>query len=414
MKQRQISSWDSLIFLCLAKLLNSQIIQPCQYHNHSLPIPLSSYQVAHFQDLNRIYLYGGTTKNGINSLSIYRWDLSDNTWFYPSPINTETPSSIFKSSTNNVAVISNTAYFVGFQHSNKDYSTHIQIFDAVTESWINISNLTSPNYQGVEGCVVTNYTHIFMVGGYYVSPSDHKGNYLQKIQIYNIQNNSWSSVNINVGSANQYCQMKHNVIYVFGGSSLNDRRLSNFYKYENDKWSNLGTVPFGFCCGASAYFDSKILLIEGWTDSGGGTPSFDSNKTEIFDIQKNKVSHTFYMNASLRYLSSVVVNETLYIFGGYNSSEEASSTLVQICDLKIIHEPHRFHFDMVTIIYIACGFSLLMLCCMLIMVKHYAKKEKAEKMPLFLRPGVYDEANHILNSNSTSVNDSAMSYMLQK
>lgn len=381
-----------LYVLSLLFPLHSQIKTPCRLHNKSLPIPLSSFQIAYFHQLQRVYIFGGSTTgfNDSSSNAIYRWDFANDSDSWFNRTNLTTPTHTFTSFTDNVVVINNTAYFIGTYHSKTDYSTQLYIFNANNETFYNVSS--KPLISTIEGCVVTNNTHLFMIGGF--DQWGNNGYYAKTIQIYNILENKWTVTNITIadyqGTSSQYCQMIDNMIYVFYGTAKTRtgvRLMPTYYTFSliSDDQNNItnnttekvitinsgSNTNFGFSNGASQHFDSRILLIQGLREDHTGKYQ-TSNQIDIFNIKTTVFEKSFYLNESLQRISSVIINKSLYILGGYRGEQVSlydgsSVDVVQVCDLEnVVDEENEPWWQQWIVTFIIAGIALFVcvsICC---------------------------------------------------
>eukprot|EP01084_Bolivina_argentea_P088157 159172_1 len=226
----QMQTMNILIISLFLQVIYTQANLPCYHYDKILPLPLASHQLAHFHATNKIFIFGGYTGQRYSS-SIFRWDTNNESkWFQE--IDEKTPTTEFVSDINNVVVINDTiAYFIGVDQGHD--SRPIYIFDSLNEKFINNQDLTYPPHSFVSGCLATNNSHIFMVGGIITSGSPP---HLNSLQIYDINNNSWYVEQIELSPLNngfyaQYCKMVDNVLYIFGGLVFNIGAINKYYSY---------------------------------------------------------------------------------------------------------------------------------------------------------------------------------------
>eukprot|EP01083_Nonionella_stella_P130189 395101_1 len=113
-----------------------------------------------------------------------------NRWIYTDCYNSTSEN--FYSFVDSVVSIGNIAYFVGM-HDGSDNSGLIYMFDMQQESWIDNSNLEILPIPSTHGCVSTNLSHIFMIGGSKGGMTDTRTNYHNYVQIYDVQSNILTS-----------------------------------------------------------------------------------------------------------------------------------------------------------------------------------------------------------------------------
>eukprot|EP01084_Bolivina_argentea_P299248 515793_1 len=325
-----MSLWKHLLLLLqLIKCNPIEIVQPCHYYNKTLPLPLEQHQMAYFEDINTAYIFGGETCNRTlctSSSNVYKWNISNkNSWFELIK-ECKTPS-MFRAYINNVVVIENHAYFIGLD----THDTHnIHVFDYLTDSFID-TNLSEPLFPDHYGCIITNETHIFMLGGFH--------NIL--LQIYGIDMDKWVSEKINIsiiaslqGFYGQFCQLMNDTLFVFGGMGTNESHnyvLNDYYKYElkRKQWTHLGTMPGTTTFGATVRYDSNIFLV-------GGTNNYyiprSLTNIEIFNAHTEQFEHSYYMIDGVYLFPALLLDNVLYILGGAGDLPRAT---VQVCDVHL-------------------------------------------------------------------------------
>lgn len=307
----------------------------CSTASH-LPIPLAAYELVYFKSNQTIYLFGGMTVNSYNSvvpfMSALKWDMtvssqpafeSTNISFPAANGSINTPSGVSS------VVIDNYAYFVGLflEHTIYRFDINTQSFDA------NFSRMIIP---GLYGCVTTNKTHIFMVGGFVRHIT------LNITQIYDIQKDEWSMYPIDIvplstsGILQSMCIMIDQSIYIFGGVIGPDPSANNIhdgiYKvtWPQNEWSKLGFLATPTACGSMVYHcDTEIII------SGGLINAYDwsTDSIQTYDIHSpgSGVSQQHHVVASLGFISGVIVDDKMYIFGGVGKSIVQNA--VQMCVL---------------------------------------------------------------------------------
>ena len=275
---------------------------------------IDQYLLAHFKSLTSVYIFGGGYPHwgstGGYSKYILKWNYTQNTSTFFVKLDTKLPNWAFVSATTNVVVIDdlNLAYFYGID------SSIAYVFNPINETIMNHNqaNIEMPPYNRWDGCLTTNQSHIFMLGGQFGT------NYLQ---IYDIQNNSWYTEPfpfIHKNYHDQYCDIVNNTLYAIGGRSCNDTYCNSgyqyhkqIYKYEWDSgWEFITNLSNSVCCGAIVHDHNDIIYILGGVGSKSSVHVFDTNNeiiTGSYDILLEEVA----------LMSAVVLpNDTIWIFGG--------------------------------------------------------------------------------------------------
>eukprot|EP01083_Nonionella_stella_P135928 413469_1 len=113
----------------------------------SIPMTLQSHQTAYDITSNALYLFGGLINNFDNpSNSIYKWDITPNTW---TTLSTTTPTiqdNIFYSFVNNAVTIQDVVYFIGMDDYLYD-SGKVYRFRLSTEEWLSPDTISMPHSQ---------------------------------------------------------------------------------------------------------------------------------------------------------------------------------------------------------------------------------------------------------------------------
>eukprot|EP01083_Nonionella_stella_P135930 413472_1 len=191
----------------------------------SIPMTLQSHQTAYDITSNALYLFGGLINNFDNpSNSIYKWDITPNTW---TTLSTTTPTiqdNIFYSFVNNAVTIQDVVYFIGMDDYLYD-SGKVYRFRLSTEEWLSPDTISMPHSQ--------------------------HNTYIDQLQIYDVFSDLWSTETINIspiqgeGWACGYCHGVGFDLYVFGGEITGPEPvyLDNIFKYNpNDKWTSIGDL----------------------------------------------------------------------------------------------------------------------------------------------------------------------------
>eukprot|EP01084_Bolivina_argentea_P105723 189325_1 len=312
------------------QLIRAQILDDCVISNKYLPIPLAQYQLAYFQQNNTVYIFGGISED--YSQKIYRWNLNNITK-QPSfqLTNVTTPTNRFTSITNNVVVINNYAYFIGINDLQVP-SGKIYRFNINTESFV--SDFAAMPIKAEWGCLETNSTHIFMVGG---SHDDMQNVSLNVTQVYDTIHNKWSVHPLNISPLNKtgilgsMCVMLNNTLYIFGGNS-HHTVYRNIYKIQwpENHWTFLGNLSVPLTSGAIVNHCNVNLIISGGITNGKG---WVSDKINIFNVNESKIinpEHEYKMLPQAE-MTAFIIHNKMYIFGGGNNN--AASQEIQMCSL---------------------------------------------------------------------------------
>eukprot|EP01084_Bolivina_argentea_P044973 82772_1 len=321
-----------IMLLVLWKLLLSS---GWRIGQNPLPQPLGGSQMIYNNLTTTVYIFGGFALDQsdiVYSSTIYKRNLSN-----PSRLWTEldinTPEDVFVSQIQNSITIGNITYFIGI--NNGSYSSNqVYLFDVATEQFISHS---VPDYKfaACSGCLTTNNTHIFMLGGF------NAPTLVKYIQILNIKFNYWTYLEINLefiktGWSSQLCSMVNNTLYVFGGiveySPM--KAINAIYKYNalSSTWSfigNLSNFPSGWSLYSVKY--NKIYIVSIPQQIG-------NNMVHVFDLNTEKVIFKNELIISVSQTPCLIYNDSIIIFGGIgcvNNATTAYSPFIQIQQLPL-------------------------------------------------------------------------------
>ena len=371
----------SLFAVVLFQEVSSQIQGPCTTSSqYTFKEPLSEYQLAHFEQNSSIYIFGGRTSDTDHhhdySRLIWKWDLTKDGFF--NKTNITTPTKQWLSWSNNVVVIDQYAYFVGVMNGN--WTNNILYrFDVKTQTFQ--SNFTRMKVGAVFGCVTTNTTHIFMVGG---NKKIEDRIYLNMTQIYDIHNDKWSLWPLNIESLNQHgisnsmCIMLNNTMYVFGGKTklTNATVYNGIWKVEwpNNTWKLLGNLSQPLAGAALVNQCDKNIILSGgiWNAQAWVNDHidiFDNDEESIIDRDKYKIE------PSAAYMSAVIVDDEMYIIGGDNDGDP--QRVVQICKLENVCSGSTTtnHNGMINIVFAIGGFLIALVLTYEICKRHMRRKD---------------------------------------
>eukprot|EP01084_Bolivina_argentea_P054286 99581_1 len=269
----------------------------------ALPIGLGQMPIGRNQNTSILYLFGGQANHPNTTVytnTIHKRDISNSTMIWQW-INTTTPTDIFTSETQSSVTINDLVYFVGVYNGSQNVND-IYIFNITSEEFILNHNYESYKYAGLAGCITTNESHIFMVGGYNSSLS-----YLHYIQILDVESKTWNEQYVAIGFAAQGCAMVNNVIYIFGGT--NRKPIKKIYKYNvlSKEWRIVTNLTNPMWTGYTIYDASynKIYYL------GSGT-----HTVVLFDVEHETVTYEQILPIAVNQAPITIVNDTLMIFGG--------------------------------------------------------------------------------------------------
>ena len=259
-----------------------------------------------------------------------------NSWF--ELIDTTTPKTRFFTYSINAVLIDNIIWFIGVEDAVENNTGNIYQFDITTETWLDTSNLQIPPTPLIHGCLSTNGSHIFMVGG----RTQYSGSYnIPIMQIYNIDTNSWRRL-YNIWSNRyataggwryQFCSVADNRLFIFGGKTDSGTYQAWIDRYDmitGSYTNNIATLKSQVADGKAVYHNDLIYLVGAWPIS------VSSQHIYAFDvISQSLLSDVQYtISTQIASTAALIINDKLWIFGGTTSfSNYAAVSNVEICDL---------------------------------------------------------------------------------
>lgn len=325
-----MASMSNLVLaLCLANFFSLELL--CSIYIDPIPLPKALWmqQIGYNVNTSTIYQFGGLTTSGLydhynNSLKIYKRQMNAASSIW-NPLENIIPSGPISWGQSSV-IIGDLVYLVGMRRiDNPTNKIHAMLVFNMTSEWfIPYTQFTGYPHGGVEGCVVTNNTHIFMVGG--CIDETNSSTYLPYIQIYDIQMNNWTVVNIPVAGWGSACALINDMIYIFGGTS------NKIYKYDifSQKSDNITAVmPFsGSIKGVHyRYNQHDYVYLGGW------------GRIIMFDVQSETITdYAATLLIPVRSVPLLIYNDSLIVFGGVYYDSPATYT-VATSALQIIGLP---------------------------------------------------------------------------
>ena len=304
------------------------VVKSWYISNITLPASIYEQQLGYRQnptstDIVDIYLFGGNLGTDCKR---YIWKSGFNkTSKSLSPFQTlsvKTIKQCIDSEMQNCVSIGDMVYFVGvYDYDFTYYPTgNVYRFNMETEEWMNISYIPQQPIPQIKGCITTNMTHIFSIGGLnYTKPP--VSEITNKLQIYDIANNEWSvdRINLPFPMVYQYCNMVNNIIYTFGGqiTYTGNGKYNGIYKYDvinGDSWEFIGNLS------RNSALEKGWLVYDymnGYLYPVGGEPFGDG--VDIFDVKSESIKgESVYNSVSDEVQSApvLVIEDTILVFGG--------------------------------------------------------------------------------------------------
>eukprot|EP01084_Bolivina_argentea_P276612 472010_1 len=366
----------------LMSLHMMEILFSFQLSGPNIPNYLCGHQIGYNNQTTTVYLFGGNEPDHKPTNKIYKLNMSNTSakWI---TLDINTTSVFFFCGEKCSVTIDHKVYFVGI---NDNFGGRIYTFDLHTEQF---NTIVVGGYP-IEGCVVTNNTHIFQIGGLY--NGSHVSN---RISIFNTQTNEieWNYTVIDFKSWRQICAIVDNTIYVFGGTIgyIKSNESNTIHKYYtlSMEWTFIGNLNRGVSDGYAVYstIDNNIYIL--WYTM------------MIFNVEQEEIINEVGLIINVTESPMLIYNQTLVIFGGlYKWNPSLSTTWLQISAIPLnssysptcSNDHNLLEWVMITIVtFIAIS------CCLL--AYYYRKKYVAGKV-VFSNVSVNEEPKNIYQSNN--------------
>eukprot|EP01084_Bolivina_argentea_P241034 404748_1 len=278
------------------------ILPSISFHISGAALPIPSYNMqAAFNNLtSTVYLLGGLSSppDAIYNNLIYKRNIETDATLWKT---NDTGATIFACSIQCSAQIEYLSYIIGAYFGANTVNT---IFNVSSGQFISTQSIEPMKHIANQGCITTNNSHIFMIGG--CQPDASCKSYSNYIQIYDIYLNKWTDdIQINVSFWGQACSLIDNIIYIFGGHSGSWSKAIYKYNVLSKEWSFIGNLPnpLGFANAIYYSNDNNIYIHAG-------------HKVIVFNVVKEQIIYEETTVIGVAEAPILLTNDRLMIFGG--------------------------------------------------------------------------------------------------
>ncbi|MBC8374825.1 MAG: T9SS type A sorting domain-containing protein [FCB group bacterium] len=148
---------------------------------------------------------------------------------------------------------------------------------------------------------------------YMIAGSD-DGAYSNRVDIYDIANNSWSTGADHPLAAQTEATLHGNMIYTMGGFDGSTRNEIYTYDIANDTWTAMGTMPYPTSANRMVTHNDFLYIIGDYADLNR-LMRYSINDASWVEYESNLIGR--------RHSSAVIADDKLYIIAG-NSNENGS------------------------------------------------------------------------------------------
>jgi N-acetylneuraminic acid mutarotase len=295
-----------LIALCMINTLTVRAVDNSWATKASMPTARAQLGVAVVN--GKIYAIGGAnnTAAGPTVLSVNEeYDPATNTWTKKEPMPTVRHSF-------GIAVYENKIYCIGGSINGPMLAVN-EVYDPATDTWETKTPMPTAR-AALSANVVTD--KIYLIGG---NPANTTN------EAYDPYTDSWTTkAEIPTGAVYAQSAVVKNKIFLFGG--LSSRDSNQIYYPETNTWTSGVSVPSGVAEGAAAATTgvkapTKIYVMGGETTyvSNDGTYGNVTDLNQVYDPESTTWSQGALLPTQLRFFGLAVVNDTLYVMGGFLS-----------------------------------------------------------------------------------------------
>jgi N-acetylneuraminic acid mutarotase len=262
----------------------------------------------------KIFVFGGKSLNNniLNSVEVY--DTLTQTW-------DSTAVEPFKQKRYNTSAIvwKNKIYLTGGR-TNNDVLSSVEIYDPVQNKWEEAQNL----HEAREGHSVNIFNgQLYVFGG-----QESNFDYVGDVEKYDEQKQEWKDADLELENQRSahFAKVYNNQYFMFGGYyfGLTNTIFKTIPDSEEYSWAPLGILAEPRAYGATAQIDSLIYIL------GGETPSGKTKRVEIYDAKNDSLYFGDDLAIALSGMASVVLNNKIYLIGGFEGSTNDIVNDVQV------------------------------------------------------------------------------------
>lgn len=270
----------------------------------------------------KIYAIGGT--NGTSVLNIVEeYDPTTDKWTTKTPMPTERTSFAITAYDNKIYVIGGSV--------GDSFTGNVEVYNPATNSWETKASMPTPS-SDLSANVVDG--KIYLIGGKVYASTAPYYSESSKTQVYDVVTNTWTT-NASLPSAVQgYASaVVDKKIYIIGGSKvstisgeLKQVGTNQVFDVETGIWSSgkglTNPVSYGAAVATSGFMaPTKIYYF------GGFLGDRFNDEVKVYDIAQNSWTNSTDLPFVGGYFGIAVINDLIYIIGGYDGTNWLTSTL---------------------------------------------------------------------------------------
>ncbi len=249
----------------------------------------------------KIYVIGGYNGTALSTNEMY--DTETDTWTTKEPM----PSARYGFG---IAVVDDKIYVIGGCSRWNSWSCANQVYDPATDTWKELTSIPEqPNFVGATAI----NDKIYVISGLATFLPPYVSYELN--QVYDTKTDSWGLETPILQQVHDYgSAVVDNKIYILGGYDIGyepqDKDLTQIYDPENETWSYGRSLPTAIW-GASAGATSGVLAPK-------RIHLLKENIHYVYDPENDSWTEETPMLTSRSYVGVAVVNDEIYVIGGYD------------------------------------------------------------------------------------------------
>lgn len=271
---------------------------------------------------DKIYAIGGT--NGDSSLTITEeYNPVTNQWTTKTSMPTARSSFAIASYNNKIYVIGGSV--------DGSFTGNLEVYDPATNSWEAKTSMPTPRAD-LSASVIDG--KIYLIGGKVYASSAPYYSETAINQVYDIATDTWiTNTSMPIAVQGYASTVVNNKIYIIGGSKvsstsgdLGQSGAVQIYDVQTGIWSTgkslTNPVSYGAAVATTGFMaPTKIYYF------GGYLGNHFNNEVRVYDINENSWTNSEDMPSVGGYHAVAVINDLVYVIGGYDGSNWLASNL---------------------------------------------------------------------------------------
>ncbi|MDR2204377.1 MAG: hypothetical protein LBE76_08850 [Nitrososphaerota archaeon] len=263
----------------------------------------------------KIFAIGGSNKNG-NLATNEMYDPITNKW--------STKASMPTARTGFATVVHENKIYVIGGSVGDSFIDNVEVYNPNSDTWQTLSSMPTPRADLAANVVGDK---IYLIGGKIYSNNSPYYTQTDKVEIYDIKTNTWStSTSMPISMQGSSSSVIGTKIYIIGGSKQSDTRTDTsttnlqIYDTQTSKWTNGSSLLYPSSYGATVATTGVMAATKIYYTGGFSLGAF-SDKTQIYDIEHDSWSEGPKMSTVRAYLDSATINDIIYAIGGFDGEQ---------------------------------------------------------------------------------------------